>query len=243
LVAVDLAPAPQGPAYDNALPSIRALLPSIFFGAVVPLTVFNLVRHHVHSEATALIIAGIFPVLWVIFSLIRTRHVDVVGIVVIIGFAVGVITSTLLGGNTYVLKARDSAFTALFGLFCIGSVLARRRPTIFYVGRYMAAGNDPVKKAEYNELLNVPTGRETFRLLTLVWGVGLLVEAGVRLVLADSSVLSTSVFLAVSPIISAVCIGGMFAFTIFYTKKAQARGAALIAAAAATAEAEVPLQA
>jgi hypothetical protein len=243
LGAVEPAPAPQGPSYDNALPSIRALLPSLFFGAVVPLTVFNLVRHHVHSEAQALIIAGIFPVAWVIFNLIRSRHVDVVGIVVIIGFAVGVITSTLLGGNTYVLKARDSAFTALFGLFCIGSVLTRHRPTIFFVGRYMAAANDPVKKAEYDELLKVPTGLQTFRLLTLVWGAGLLIEASVRLVLADSSILSTSVFLAVSPVISIVCIGGLFAFTIFYTKKAQARGAALIAAAAAAVEAEVPLQA
>jgi hypothetical protein len=240
---VEPAPAPEGAAYDNALPSIRALLPSIFFGAVVPLTVFNLVHHHVHSEAEALILAGIFPVVWVIFNLIRSRQVDVVGIVVIIGFAVGVVTSTLLGGNTYVLKARDSAFTALFGLFCIGSVLTRHRPTIFFVGRYMAAGNDPVKKAEYDELLNVPTGRETFRLLTLVWGIGLLVEAGVRLVLADSSVLSTSAFLAVSPVISFICIGGMFAFTIFYTKKAQARGAALIAAATTTAEAHIPLEA
>jgi hypothetical protein len=107
----------------------------------------------------------------------------------------------------------------------------------------MAAANDPVKKAEYDELLKVPTGLQTFRLLTLVWGAGLLIEASVRLVLADSSILSTSVFLAVSPVISIVCIGGLFAFTIFYTKKAQARGAALIAAAAAAVEAEVPLQA
>jgi hypothetical protein len=31
----------------------------------------------------------------------------VVGLAVLVGFAVGVITSTLLGGNDYVLKVRD----------------------------------------------------------------------------------------------------------------------------------------
>ncbi len=210
-------------------PSIRDLLPSIIFGAAVPLLAYNLVRHHVHSDAQALIIAGLFPVAWIIFGFARTRQIDPIGAIVLIGFAIGVITSTALGGNSYVLKARDSAFTAVFGLICIVSVFTKGRPAIFFVGRYLSAGNDPEKKAAYDELHDMPTGQRTFRVLTVVWGVGLLIEASARLFLADSAVLATNVFLAVSPIVSAVCIGSMFAFTIVYERRARAQSAALLA--------------
>jgi hypothetical protein len=208
------------------VPSIRDMLPSIIGGAVVPLGVYYGVRKHVHSDATALIIAGIFPAAWVILQFIRQRRIDPIGAVVLIGFAVGVITSTALGGNAYVLKARDSAFTAAFGIACLVSVFFKR-PVIFYVGRFLSAGTDPERVAAYDALHDLPTGQRTFRVLTLVWGMGLLAEAVTRLVLA--AFLSTGVFLAVSPIISAVCIGGMFAFTVWYSNRARTFGEALLA--------------
>jgi intracellular septation protein A len=211
---------------------LRTLLPSVFFGAAVPLAVYNLVRHHVNSDAQALIIAGLFPAAWIVFGFIRTRQIDFIGGVVLFGFVIGVGTSTLMGGNAYVLKARDSAFTAVFGLVCIASVLARRKPAIFFVGRSLAAGNDPEKKAAYNELLELPTGRQTFRVLTLVWGFGLLIEAGIRLALA--AILNTGVFLAVSPVISAVCIGSMFAYTIIYERRQRAVATSLLTEGEAT---------
>ncbi len=228
IVLVDPAPAPEGAPYEPGVPSLRAMLPSIIFGAAVPLLVYNLVRSHVHSEAQALIIAGVFPVLWVVFNLIRTRQVDFIGVIVLLGFVIGVVTSTLMGGNSYVLKARDSAFTAIFGLVCLVSIVTRGRPTIFFVGRYLSAGNDPEKKEAFDELHELPTGQRTFRVLTLVWGVGLLVEAGVRLVLADSSVLPTNVFLAVSPVVSGICIGAMFIFTVLYSNRARAKAQILL---------------
>lgn len=219
---------------------MRNLLPSLVFGAGVPLGVYYLVRHHVHSDAQALIIAGLFPVAWIIIGFIRTRQVDFIGAIVLFGFAIGVITSTLLGGNAYVLKARDSAFTAVFALVCLGSIFTRGRPAIFFVGRYLSAGNDPEKKAVFDELHELPTGQRTFRVLTLVWGIGLLIECSARLVLADSSVLPTGVFLAVSPAVSGVCIGSMFAFTVVYSNRARARATELLAQQEASPPVQLP---
>jgi hypothetical protein len=213
--------------WEPGVPSIRNLLPSIIGGAVIPLTVYYLVRHHVHTDADALIIAGIFPATWVTVQFIRQRRIDPVGAVVLFGFVVGVLVSTLLGGNAYVLKARDSVFTALLGITCLVSVFAAKRPAIFYIGRLLSAGNDPERVAAYNQLHDLPGGEHTFRVLSLVWGIGLLVEASSRLILA--AFLPTGVFLAVSPIISAVCIGTMFIFTVRYSNRARARGAALLA--------------
>jgi hypothetical protein len=188
--------------------------------------VYFLVRHHVHSDVQALIIAGAFPVAWILIEFIRDRRIDPIGAVVLFGFAVGVVTSTLLGGNAYVLKARDSAFTALFGIVCLVTIVTHKRPAIFYVGRFLSAGNDPDKVAAYDELHDLPGGQRTFRVLTFVWGIGLLSEASVRLVLAGF--LHTGLFLTVSPIISAVCLGAMFAFTVRYSNRARRLGAALL---------------
>ena len=123
------------------------------------------------------------------------------------------------------LKVRDGFFTALFGVVCIVTLYTHDRPALFYVGRYLSAGNDPVKVSAFDRLHELPAGRHTFRVLSAVWGVGLVVEASCRLTLAD--VLPTAAFLAVSPFITASAIGGLFAFTALYSRRVQLEAAAL----------------
>ena len=210
------APPTQG---FQPIPSVREHLPSAVFGAAVPLAVYFLVRGHVHGDAQALIIAGAFSVAWVLFQAVRQRRVDLVGTIVLFGFAVGVLSSALLGGNAYVLKIRDAAFTAAFGAFCIVTLFTQGRPALFYVGRYLSAGRDPVKSAAYDTLHDLPAGRHTFRVLSVVWGIGLIVEATGRMIIAD--ILPTGTFLAVSPFITAGLLGSLFGFTAIYARRAQ----------------------
>ena len=138
-----------------------------------------------HTDAQALIVAGCFSVGWILLQFIRQRTVDVVGVAVLVGFVVGVITSTLLGGNAYMLKVRDGFFTLLFGIACIVTLYTHDRPAFFYVNRYLSAGNDPFKVSAFDRLHELPVGRHTFRTLSVVWGIGLVVEASSRLTLAD----------------------------------------------------------
>jgi hypothetical protein len=212
-------PAPPPKTTVQAIPSVREHLPSAVFGAAIPLAIYFLVRGHVNGDTQALIIAGSFSVAWVIFEALRRRRIDLVGTIVLFGFAVGVLSSTLLGGNAYVLKIRDAAFTAAFGAFCIVTLFTQGRPALFYVGRYLSAGRDPVKSAAYDSLHDLPAGRHTFRVLSVVWGIGLIVEATARMIIAD--ILPTATFLAVSPFITAGVIGSLFGFTVIYAKRAQ----------------------
>ena len=124
------------------------------------------------------------------------------------------------------LKVRDGFFTALFGVACIVTLFTHDRPALFYVSRYLSAGNDPAKVSAFDRLHDLPIGRHTFRVLSVVWGIGLVVEASSRLTLAD--VLPTGTFLAVSPFITASVIGSLFAFTALYTKRVQEVAAALV---------------
>ena len=219
--------APPAASWQPGIPSIREHLPSLIFGAALPIGIYFIVRGHVHTDTQALIIAGCFSVGWIVLQFIRQRRVDVVGAAVLVGFALGVITSTLLGGNAYMLKVRDGFLTLLFGIACIVTLYTHDRPALFYVSRYLSAGKDPVKLSAFDRLHELPIGRHTFRLLSVVWGIGLVVEASARLTLAD--ILPTGTFLAVSPFITATVIGGLFAFTVVYTKRTQLESAALMA--------------
>ncbi len=207
------------PGWQPGLPSVREHVPSVIWGAVVPLAIYFLIRTHVQTDTQALIIAGSFSTLWVLFQFVRQRRVDLVGVIVLSGFAIGVFSAELLGGNAYVLKVRDAFFTAIFGAVCVITVFTHRRPAIFYVGRYLSAGQDPAKMAAYDELHDLPMGRHTFRVLSVVWGVGLVVEASTRMMLAD--LLPTGTFLAISPFITASSIGSLCAFTVFFSRRNQ----------------------
>ena len=222
-----MAGADRAPAdWEPGAPSLRAMAPSTVFGAVIPLAVYYVVRRHVSGDATALVIAGAFPAGWVLVELARKRTLDAIGSITLFGFLAGIAASYALGGNAFVLKVRDSAFTALFGLVCLVS-LAWHRPMMFHLGKALSAGDDKDRRAAYDELFTLPTSRRTFVIITAAWGVGLLVEAGVRVLLAVA--LPTGTFLAVSPVVGGVFFGGLFIFTLRYSKIARARGEALLA--------------
>ncbi|HEX5267271.1 MAG TPA: VC0807 family protein, partial [Acidimicrobiales bacterium] len=170
-------------------------------------------------------IAGAPAAGWVVIEWIRRRRLDPIGLIVLFGFVAGVVASVALGGDAFVLKVRDSAFTALFGVACLIS-LTWRRPIMFFIGRALSAGNDPTKQRAYDELYEMPTAPRTFAIITACWGVGLMVEAGLRVVLAVA--LPTGAFLAASPILAGVVFGGLFAFTIWFSKRARRLGEELL---------------
>jgi hypothetical protein len=201
-------------------------------GAIVPLTVYYVVRHHVSNDQRALIIAGFFPAAWIVVQWIRGRvggrgnSLDPIGAIVLFGFVVGVAASELLGGSAFVLKVRDSAFTVAFGVACLLSLLAPR-PMMFHLGKAMSAGDDPRRRAAYDELWELGDAKRVFRVITVVWAVVLLIEASARILLA--MVLSTGVFLAVSPGIAFASFGGLGVFTGVYSARARRRGEAELA--------------
>jgi hypothetical protein len=205
-------------AWEPGAPSVRAVAPGAIGGAVVPLAVYYSVRPHLGGDAPALMVAGIPAAAWVAVQWVRQRRLDPIGSIVLFGFIAGVIASVALGGSAFVLKVRDSGFTCLFGLACLASLL-RPKPLMFYIGKALSAGNDPAKLTAYDDLWTMPTAPRTFRIITAAWGCGLIVEAGVRVILAAA--LPTGTFLAVIPVVTAVVIGGLFGFSVWFSKRAR----------------------
>src|SRR2546421_82560 len=152
-------------AYEPGAPSLRAMAPSTIFGAIIPLGVYYAIRPHVSGDAAALAIAGAFPAGWVLVEWVRKRTLDAIGSITLFGFLAGIAASYLLGGNAFVLKVRDSAFTALFGLACLAT-LTMRRPMMFHIGKALSAGDDEKRRAAYDELYDLPTAPRTFAIIT-----------------------------------------------------------------------------
>ncbi|MHB1487836.1 MAG: VC0807 family protein [Acidimicrobiales bacterium] len=196
------------------------MAPSVVGGALVPLAVYYLVRRHVHGDAVALAIAGAFPAAWVGIEWVRKRRVDPIGAIVLFGFVAGLIASVALGGNSFVLKVRDSVFTSLFGLACLIS-LAFPKPLMFFIGKALSAGDDPERQMAFDTLWNLDGGPRVFAIITGVWGVGLIIEATARTIMA--LVLGTGTFLALSPVLAGVVYGLLFAFTVWYSRWARRR--------------------
>lgn len=207
--------------WEPGPPSLHALLPSAIGGGLIPIAVYFLVRPHVSGDAIALATAGIPAAIWVLVEWVRKKTIDPIASIVLFGFVVGVVVAFSLGGNAFVLKVRDSAFTTLFGIGCLVSLAIGRRPVIFFIGRGMSAGDDPIRQGLFDELWELPPARAMFRLVTLLWGVGLLVDAATRITLAVF--LPTDIFVLVSPLVSALFIGTMFVVTIRITHRSRER--------------------
>ncbi|MBV9870957.1 MAG: hypothetical protein JO214_10090 [Frankiaceae bacterium] len=212
-------------AWEPGAPSRDEILPSLIAGVIIPLIAY-FVAHSRTSTVNALMIAGAFPAAWVLVQLARTRRVDIIGSITLFAFVAGVTVSVLLGGNAFVLKIRDAAFTVPFGFVCLLSLRAPR-PMMFYLGRSMSAGDDERKIAAYNQLWEIPEAQRVFGVITTVWGFGLLVEAGVRIVMAAT--LPTGVFVVLAPVWAAISFGSLFVFTTKYSRKARAEGEANLA--------------
>jgi hypothetical protein len=213
--------------WQPGAPAVKDIAPSIGFGALAPIAIYFLVRPHVSHDSTALIYAAMSPAGWVLFQLARTRRVDPIGLITLLGFVFGVGGSELLGGNALVLKVKESVFTCLFGLTCLAS-LGMRRPLMFYLARELSAGGDDRRRAAYDELLELPAARRVFITITAGWGVGLIAEALLRLLLAVS--LPTGIFLAVAPVMAFTLYGGLFVLTVLYVRRARRLGEAELTA-------------
>ena len=155
--------------------------------------------------------------------------IEPIGIIALIGISLGLIGAVAFNGNATLLKVRESVLTGAFGLICLLS-LAAPRPAMFYMGRMFATGGDPERTAEFNELWTLPTVPRRFRIVTLVWGIGLVGEAVFRTALAFS--ISTETFLIISQIVNWVVLGGLLWYSFATNRRGEQQVLAMLEAEA-----------
>jgi hypothetical protein len=202
---------------DRALrPDFRGLLRSIVISIVIPAVLVQILIRVGVSLIEALAIAAIFPLGAAVYGWTR-RQVDVIAIIGLLLIVVGVATSYVSADPRYALVA-GSLGSAIFGGVCLVSLLAPR-PAMFAIAKG-AAGSDA--HATFDKLWEErPQYRAGMRLITAVWGLGLLVEAAARVAIVY--VLDPRLTAIVSPALDAAVIVALIVWTVGFVRRARKR--------------------
>jgi len=206
----------------------------VVFDIAGPLVAYQMLHSAGLSAVSALVLSGVLPGVAVLGGLIRHRHLDAIGVLVLAGIAVGTVLG-LLSGNARLVLLEGSVPTAVFGLLCLAS-LRSSRPLIFrFAHQFMGA--DTPRGRDFDSLWQYPGFRHVFWLFTVVWGVAYLAEAAARIVIVETT--STGTALAVSKVMP-YAVGGLLAAWMFLYGRHARRQGERIAAAAAQAAATAP---
>jgi len=196
-----------------------------------PLAAYALLRSAGLTAVTALILSGILPAAGVLAGWLRQRHLDVVGVLVLTGIAVGTGLG-LISGNARLVLIEGSVPTAVFGVLCLGS-LRSRRPLIFrFALEFMGAGTP--RGRDFAALWRYPSFRHAFRLFTVVWGAAYLAEAAARVVIVELT--TTAIALTVSKAMPFAVAAGLAGWMTVYGRRTKREGERLAAQAQADAE-------
>jgi hypothetical protein len=200
------------------LPSLRHVAPQLVVSGLLPVIVYPIVRAHVSTDVEALVIVAMLPFGDVVFERSHRHRVEPIGLLSLSGILLSVLVATCLHGDATVLKVRESAVSALFGIVCLASLVAPR-PLLFYVSRAFASGGDPRQSEAFDEDWSLPTVPRRFRTATAVWGVGLVSEATLRCVLAVT--LPTEAFLVTTQFLSWAVYGTLMWWTFAYIRSSK----------------------
>ncbi len=187
----------------------RKILFNLIINGLIPWLGYVWLAPHIGS-VLALSIVMMIPLIDNLIHLARHRKMDVFNGLMLAGFVLSLVM-VLMGGSEKLLLMRESLVTVVIGLAFLGSLLLKR-PLIYHMASRSSKGVDPERNWEY------PYFRQVMRRLTLLWGVALVVEAGLKLMLIN--VLSTSQMLAISSPLFYAVIGLAIVGTIVYKRRA-----------------------
>ncbi|MER7246273.1 VC0807 family protein [Kribbella sp. NPDC000426] len=203
----------------DAKPGARwgAVLAPVLVDLVVPLLIFYGLRQSGVGVVGATLAGSVIPVVRTAYSLVRGRRVDWMAVFMIIALAVGTIASLAMH-SPRMLLAKDGVITALCGLWMLGTV-ALGKPLLLSIGRGIAEakrgkGGGSAWAGRWD---GEPGFRHGIRLITIVWGVGLVFDAVVRVGIAYA--LPLDAVPGVTTIQWIVLFALLYGFMMIYSRK------------------------
>jgi len=132
---------------------------------VLPWLAYRLALPH-WGELGALYASAVPPVAWSLAEFARTRRVDALSILVVLGIAMSIVLMAL-GGSPRLLLMRESMASGAIGVVFLLS-LAMRRPLTFYLARATVAREAEGGAERFEALWSErPLLRRSIRLMTV----------------------------------------------------------------------------
>ena len=181
------APAPaSAPAPVPPSASLRRQLALLVLDIGAPIGLYYGLRAAGLSNLVALGAGAVVPAVGVIIQLITRRRLDGVGGVVVVSVLATIALSFITDSPRFLL-ARDGFITTLWGLWFLATLRARwaRRPAAFALARPLMEGRRAFGSASWDDVwAREPAFGKIWRVSTIIWGAGLLVDAGLRVLMS-----------------------------------------------------------
>jgi len=205
---------------------LRHLAIILVFDLGGPLLVYTLLNSAGIPAVTALILSGIPPAVGIAIGALADRRLDVIGVLVLAGLAVGTVAG-LVSHNPRLYLLEGAVPSGVFALACLGSLRTSKpliyRLTVQILGPRSAKGRQVAGAWRY------PAFRRAFQIITLVWGIGYLIEVAVRLAVIElTSTGMALLFSKLVPYAFAICLS---AWTVAYGEHEMRKAEQLAAAA------------
>ncbi len=154
---------------------------------VAPIVLYYALRAAGLGVYLALLIGAVAPLLGAVVNLIRRERLDFLGLFMLsmLLLSAGV---SLLSGSPRFLLAKDGWLTGVSGLWMLCSVRARRPLTYLFARPLLEgvtarlAGSSSVSWDSLWE--RAPRFRHIWRVATVIWGLALLIDAAIRVLMA-----------------------------------------------------------
>ncbi|OYV40859.1 MAG: hypothetical protein B7Z80_03425 [Rhodospirillales bacterium 20-64-7] len=197
------------------------LILEVAFNFVLPWACYKLVKAHGGGEVHAILASSAPPMLWSIAEFLRRRRIDALSILVLGGIFLS-LAMFAIGGSAKLLLVRESLITGAIGLAFLVSALIRR-PLIYVIASAMLARQSATDHAEFVAKRERPGFKRMMGVMSVVWGLGLIGEACLRIALVFA--LPVSTYLIVAPIAGYGTFGALGIWTYFYAEAARRRAA------------------
>ena len=174
------------------------------------------------GAAGALLASSMPPITWSLVEFARRRQVDALSLLVVSGIALSLL-AMLGGGGVQFLQLREKLVTGAIGLAFLFSALIGK-PLIYELARATMRRKSEHEARQFEALQVHDAFRRTMMVMTLVWGLGLIADVAVAVVLVF--VLSIREYLIVNPILGYGTMGALSLWTFLYGQRAKRRGEA-----------------
>ncbi|MGW1867156.1 VC0807 family protein [Streptomyces mauvecolor] len=199
-------------------PAMRSMAFTLFYDVGLSVITYFTAGLFGASNYLALLLATVVAGLRTLWVALRRRRLDPFALFLLTLFGAGLGLSFTTGDARFVL-AKDAAGSFTAGLVFVGSCVIGR-PLAYYAALRFARSAGPEQHDEFHSTANTAAMQARWFRVSLVWGISLLVDAGLRI--AAVYLLPIGPAANVSQVLMLAVYGPLAVWTVHSAKKAQA---------------------
>jgi hypothetical protein len=186
------------------------IIASVLINIVLPYLIYTILKTHITS-IIALSLAACVPLVDTLYHLIKDKKLDTFSSFIFLGIVLSIVAAWIGGDERFILL-RESYVTGIMGLVFLLSLLTPK-PLIYYFAIRFISNKSVITKRWEEEV----SFRHFIRIMAAVWGIGLMIEALVKVVIVYEFPISKA--LVISPIAQYIIIAILIYWNIHFVKQ------------------------